>query len=90
MKIVIVIDSMKGCLSSADANQAAANGVRCVFPDADIVQIPVSDGGEGFIDAFHAANQRILCILHKSCQYRCCAGSFVKKDFSFCSFCEYS
>ena len=55
MKIVIVIDSMKGCLSSADANQAAADGVRRVFPDADIVQIPVSDGGEGFIDAFRAA-----------------------------------
>ena len=55
MKIVVVIDSMKGCLSSADANQAAADGIRCVFPDADIVQIPVSDGGEGFIDAFHAA-----------------------------------
>ena len=46
---------MKGCLSSADANQAAADGVRHVFPDADIVQIPVSDGGEGFIDAFRAA-----------------------------------
>lgn len=55
MKIVIVIDSMKGCLSSADANRAAADGVRQVFPDADIVQIPVSDGGEGFIDAFQAA-----------------------------------
>ena len=55
MKIVIVIDSMKGCLSSADANQAAADGVRRAFPDADIVQIPVSDGGEGFIDAFRAA-----------------------------------
>ena len=55
MKIVIVIDSMKGCLSSADANQAAVDGVRLVFPDADIVQIPVSDGGEGFIDAFNAA-----------------------------------
>ena len=55
MKIVIVIDSMKGCLSSADANRAAADGVRHVFPDADIVQIPVSDGGEGFIDAFRAA-----------------------------------
>ena len=55
MKIVVVIDSMKGCLSSADANQAAADGVRSVFPDADIVQIPVSDGGEGFVDAFHAA-----------------------------------
>ena len=55
MKIVIVIDSMKGCLSSADANHAAADGVRRVIPDADIVQIPVSDGGEGFIDAFRAA-----------------------------------
>lgn len=55
MKIVIVIDSMKGCLSSADANRAAADGVRHVFPDADIVKIPVSDGGEGFIDAFQAA-----------------------------------
>lgn len=46
---------MKGSLSSADANRAAADGVRHVFPDADIVQIPVSDGGEGFIDAFQAA-----------------------------------
>ena len=55
MKIVVAIDSLKGCLRSADANQAAADGVRSVFPDADIVQIPVSDGGEGFIDAFHAA-----------------------------------
>lgn len=55
MKIVVVIDSMKGCLSSTDANQAAADGIRSVFPDADIVQIPVSDGGEGFIDAFYAA-----------------------------------
>lgn len=55
MKIVVVIDSFKGCLSSADANQAAADGIRSVIPDANIVQIPVSDGGEGFVDAFHAA-----------------------------------
>lgn len=54
-KIVIAIDSFKGCLSSVVANRAAADGVRWVFPDADIVQIPVSDGGEGFVQAFHAA-----------------------------------
>ena len=54
-KIVIAIDSFKGCLSSADANQAAADAVSRVCPDADILQIPVSDGGEGFIQAFHAA-----------------------------------
>lgn len=55
MKIVLAIDSFKGCLTSIEANQAAAEGIRSVFPDAKIIEIPVSDGGEGFIDAFHAA-----------------------------------
>ena len=34
---------------------AASEGVRSVFPDAKIVQVPVSDGGEGFVEAFHSA-----------------------------------
>ena len=54
-KIVVAIDSFKGCLTSKEANLAAAQGIRNVCPDADIVQVPVSDGGEGFLDAFHAA-----------------------------------
>lgn len=55
MKVVIAIDSFKGCLSSKEANWAAAEGVRSVCPDAEIVQVTVSDGGEGFLEAFHAA-----------------------------------
>ena len=55
MKIVLAIDSFKGCLTSVEANQAAAEGIRAVRPDAEVVQVPVSDGGEGFLDAFHAA-----------------------------------
>ena len=55
MKVVIAIDSFKGCLTSTEANQAAAEGVRSTCPDAEIVQVPVSDGGEGFLDAFYAA-----------------------------------
>ena len=55
MKVVIAIDSFKGCLTSVEANQAAAEGVGSLFPDAETVQVPVSDGGEGFLDAFHAA-----------------------------------
>lgn len=54
-KIVIAIDSFKGCLTSVEANKAAAEGIRRAFPDTVIVQVPVSDGGEGFVDAFHAA-----------------------------------
>ena len=55
MKVVVAIDSFKGCLTSKEANRAAAEGVRNVCPDAEIMQIPVSDGGEGFMEAFHAA-----------------------------------
>lgn len=55
MKIIVAIDSFKGCLSSKEANLAAAEGVRSVYSDAEIIEIPVSDGGEGFMEAFHAA-----------------------------------
>ena len=55
MKIVVAIDSFKGCLTSEEANQAAAEGIRNNWPDAEVVQVPVSDGGEGFLEAFHAA-----------------------------------
>ena len=54
-KVIVAIDSFKGCLASGEANQAAAAGVRRKYPDAEIRQITVSDGGEGFMEAFHAA-----------------------------------
>ena len=54
-KVIVAIDSFKGCLASGEANQAAAAGVRSVYPDAEIRQVTVSDGGEGFMEAFHAA-----------------------------------
>lgn len=55
MKIIVALDSFKGCMSSREANHAAADGLRSVYPEAEILQVPVSDGGEGFSDACHAA-----------------------------------
>ena len=55
MNIIIAIDSFKGCLSSALANQSAADGVLSVSADVKVVQMPVSDGGEGWLSAYHAA-----------------------------------
>jgi glycerate kinase len=49
MKVVIAIDSFKGCLSSSEANAAAARGVKHCCPEADVHQVVVSDGGEGFL-----------------------------------------
>lgn len=50
-KIVIAIDSFKGSVSSVEANECCARGVRTVFPDCEIIRIPVADGGEGFAQA---------------------------------------
>lgn len=55
MKVVVAIDSFKGCLSSSEANLAAAEGIRSVCPDAEIAEIAVSDGDEGFVEAYRAA-----------------------------------
>ena len=51
MKIVIAIDSLKGCLSSAEAGRAATEGIMSRWPEAEIVCLPVSDGGEGWLEA---------------------------------------
>ena len=55
MKVIIAIDSFKGCLTSMEANEAAAEGIRNAYPDAEIIKVPVSDGGEGYMEAFHTA-----------------------------------
>jgi len=51
MKIVVAPNSFKGSLSAAEAAAAIARGVREALPDADVVEIPVADGGEGTVDA---------------------------------------
>jgi len=54
-KIIVAIDSFKGCLTSTEANQAASEGILAKMPEAKVVQVPVSDGGEGWLEAFQAA-----------------------------------
>ena len=51
-KIIVAIDSFKGCLTSVEANQAAAQGVLARMPEAQVVQVPVSDGGEGWLESW--------------------------------------
>ena len=54
-KYIVAIDSFKGCLTSMEANQAAADGIKKKTSDAHVIQLPVSDGGEGWIEAFHSS-----------------------------------
>ena len=51
MKVVVAIDSFKGSLSSMEAGQAIAEGVKRVYPNADVMVRPLADGGEGTVEA---------------------------------------
>lgn len=49
-KVVAAFDSFKGCLSAREACEACAQGIGRVLPHAAVVQLPLSDGGEGLVE----------------------------------------
>ncbi len=55
MRIVLAPDSFKESMTAPQAAAAMARGVQAVQPDARCVELPLSDGGEGFTDAVAAA-----------------------------------
>lgn len=54
-RFVIAIDSFKGCLTSAEAAETAAAALHECADDVETVCLPMSDGGEGMLEAFTAA-----------------------------------
>jgi glycerate kinase len=55
MKIVIAPDKFKGSLPAAEVADAIAAGLRDEWPEAELVTVPVADGGDGTVDAAVAA-----------------------------------
>lgn len=53
MRIVLAIDSFKGSLSSSQAEEAAASGLKAILGNEcpEFVFIPMADGGEGLLDS---------------------------------------
>jgi len=49
MKIVVAPDSFKGSLTAVEVSDAIGQGVREIFPEAEIVKIPMADGGDGTV-----------------------------------------
>ena len=60
MKVVVAPNAFKGSLSASEAAAAIARGVRQAFPDADIVEVPVADGGDGTAEALVSAHDGIF------------------------------
>ena len=50
MKIVLAFDSFKGCITAQEACHTAAEAILEQMPSAEVVECPLSDGGEGLVD----------------------------------------
>lgn len=63
MKIVVAPDKFKGSLSSMEACNAVKCGVLKVFPGAEIVMLPMADGGDGFAEVlqYYLHTQTVDC-----------------------------
>ena len=62
-KILIASDSFKGSLSAAEACNIIAQQARQCFPQAEVLELPVADGGEGLVQVIlHNLDGRLLTI----------------------------
>lgn len=63
MKIIVACDSFKGSVTSREAGEAVARGVRGIIPAAEVIVIPMADGGEG--------TSRIMTALSGGTEHHC-------------------
>ncbi|MZI95885.1 glycerate kinase [Vibrio sp. CAIM 722] len=60
MKIVIAPDSFKESLTALEVANSIERGIRKVIPDAEIVKVPMADGGEGTVQSLIDSSQGTL------------------------------
>ncbi len=60
MKIVLAPDSFKECLTAAQVARAMVQAVYQVYPSAEVIPLPLADGGEGTLDVLVPALEASL------------------------------
>ena len=60
MRLIIAPDKFKGSMSAREAAVMIAEGVKTVYPGADIIMLPLSDGGEGLVDTLVSGKNGIF------------------------------
>jgi glycerate kinase len=55
MRIIVAPDSFKGSVSAVGTANAMEKGIKAVFPDAEVIKVPIADGGEGTVEALVTA-----------------------------------
>src|SRR5947199_4050940 len=57
MKVVVAPNAFKGTLTASQAAAAIAHGVHEALPGAEVVEVPVADGGDGTTEALVEARR---------------------------------
>jgi glycerate kinase len=55
MRIVVAPDSYKGSVSAVGTANAMEKGIKEIFPSAEVIKVPIADGGEGTVEALVTA-----------------------------------
>lgn len=54
-KVILIPDSFKGTMSSTQICSIMENAIHTWYPEAQVISVPVADGGEGSVDSFLTA-----------------------------------
>lgn len=82
MRILIITDSFKENLTSRKVCRAIHKGITSILPDANINEIPFSDGGEGSLNvlADNFKGEFVICKTEDALGKKCSAKYFLFKD----------
>ncbi len=61
--VSLMFDSFKGSISAVELGELLCAELRAHLPDVELVNFPVSDGGDGFLEsvAFHTGGEPVEC-----------------------------
>lgn len=89
MKVVIAPDKFKGSLTGFEFCSAVEEGIRNVFPKADIIKKPLADGGDGTLEVIqHYLGGTVCKINVQDPLFRIIEASYILSESSDIAFIE--
>lgn len=80
MKVIVSLDSFKGCITSLQAAEAVKEGIEQAV-NADISIYTISDGGEGFVESYcEKKNVKYKVLQVHDSMHRICTCSYAILD----------
>jgi glycerate kinase len=78
-RVLLAPDKFKGTLTGAEVAAALAEGIRSRRPSAEVVAVPVADGGDGSLAAFEAVGYERITLNATGATGRIAPTSYVRR-----------